>query len=1124
MFFTSDFELPGYIDLEFERTYQSSTSYEGPLGHGWTHNLDQLMRVEATRVVYRDDELREIAFELINVGQVVYNAQDALTLSRPNAAEYVLLTHDRQKLVFSPVVPDHGTLHLIRIEDLNYNAISLNYQDGLLHQIIDTVGRTLQFSYSPQRRLSAVELLSSELDGGRALLVGYRYDDDGDLIAVIDSLGKLFHFFYDDHLLVQFMNRNQQSCYFQYDSKRRCVRTWQDTHTMLREILFDDIRQVNIVYNSLGFGTLYRFNASGLITEEVDPLGNVSQTLFNENLDPLLTLDASGVPIEHLFEFDDRKNPLTETDAGGGITRYDHNQLNQLTRLEDAEGAVWEWEYDDRGNLLRTRSPRGAEWKYISDERGMVTTITQPNGRVLRATYSQDLRTQTLSDDYGIIVSHEYNLFGYMTSVTDGAGQTQLFSYDSAGHLLGIENPDGGVQRWRYDAEGNPIHYTSQNGTEMSLEYDGWALVTARVYPGDRRVRYIYDSEGELIEVINQNGEHHTFTADSLGRCVAQRFFDGRVETYEYNTRGDIVAIRDAAGQRMILSYDANSNLIQKHYPDGTECILAYDAVGRITSAQFTGTSIAYEYDGHSNVLKEWQNGRLLEYEYDIMDNRTRLQVDGSRERTSVYDSRDRLVALQDFGGTQHEFEYDVLDRMIVLRMPGGLQKRRSYGVWNRTSTEDLVAQDGSSIVRRRYEQDAEGKLVGIDDSLRGSTSYQYTAINQIQQVQVNGRVTEQYQYDPNGNLISAPDYPNIHYSPGNRLVEAENIRYDYDPNANISARHENGKTTYYRYDADGQLREVMLPSGAAIHYKYDALGRRVSKSHDEVETCFIWDDESLLEEAVDGQVSAEYLFEPETFFPLAQTMEGQLYLCNANELGTPTELLDPTGALVWSPTYRAFGTIINDRGKVESPFRFAGQYWDLDTGLHYNWFRYYVPEFGRYTSFDPMGLDAGLNSYQYTLNPINWIDPFGLSKKIASLPPYMEKARRRGVARMWAEERDLLRAGGRGSRNWTPTEKKIIMADRRPPGWEGHHKKSVKNKYAECRKIKNKCKKKQKELQAKCREEAERLAESASNLQPLRSGKSRAGRAGMKERNEHLAAHRGNFCNATHSRFNAGW
>ncbi|HGB2023498.1 TPA: RHS repeat-associated core domain-containing protein, partial [Salmonella enterica subsp. enterica serovar Wangata] len=87
--------------------------------------------------------------------------------------------------------------------------------------------------------------------------------------------------------------------------------------------------------------------------------------------------------------------------------------------------------------------------------------------------------------------------------------------------------------------------------------------------------------------------------------------------------------------------------------------------------------------------------------------------------------------------------------------------------------------------------------------------------------------------------------------------------------------------------------------------------------------------------------------------------------------------------ALVWAGYIRGFGEnaadISNSGAYFHQPLRLPGQYFDDETGLHYNLFRYYAPECGRFVSQDPIGLRGGLNLYQYAPNPIRWIDPLGL-------------------------------------------------------------------------------------------------------------------------------------------------
>ncbi len=90
--------------------------------------------------------------------------------------------------------------------------------------------------------------------------------------------------------------------------------------------------------------------------------------------------------------------------------------------------------------------------------------------------------------------------------------------------------------------------------------------------------------------------------------------------------------------------------------------------------------------------------------------------------------------------------------------------------------------------------------------------------------------------------------------------------------------------------------------------------------------------------------------------------------------------MTDNTGTIVWRAHYTSFGEADIEVETIENNFRFPGQYYDTETGLHYNYFRYYVPNTGRYITPDPIGLYGGINLYAYAgNNPVNWIDPWGL-------------------------------------------------------------------------------------------------------------------------------------------------
>ncbi|MBH2079845.1 MAG: RHS domain-containing protein, partial [Pseudomonadales bacterium] len=104
-------------------------------------------------------------------------------------------------------------------------------------------------------------------------------------------------------------------------------------------------------------------------------------------------------------------------------------------------------------------------------------------------------------------------------------------------------------------------------------------------------------------------------------------------------------------------------------------------------------------------------------------------------------------------------------------------------------------------------------------------------------------------------------------------------------------------------------------------------------------------------------------------------------YYFHTDQIGTPLEMTDREGQVVWQATYKAWGAVERlDVNVVEQNLRFQGQYFDDETGLHYNTFRYYDPEVGRFTTQDPIGLEGGSNLYRYAPSPIGWVDPEGLS------------------------------------------------------------------------------------------------------------------------------------------------
>ncbi|EMA1870376.1 RHS domain-containing protein, partial [Cronobacter turicensis] len=116
---------------------------------------------------------------------------------------------------------------------------------------------------------------------------------------------------------------------------------------------------------------------------------------------------------------------------------------------------------------------------------------------------------------------------------------------------------------------------------------------------------------------------------------------------------------------------------------------------------------------------------------------------------------------------------------------------------------------------------------------------------------------------------------------------------------------------------------------------------------------------------------------------------DAEVYWYHNDVSGMPRELTGAGGDIAWRAEYRAWGNTLRvehietrSGEPVYQPLRYQGQYFDAETGLHYNRFRYYDPDAGRFISQDPIGLAGGINLYQYAPNPLVWVDPLGLRKK----------------------------------------------------------------------------------------------------------------------------------------------
>ena len=228
---------------------------------------------------------------------------------------------------------------------------------------------------------------------------------------------------------------------------------------------------------------------------------------------------------------------------------------------------------------------------------------------------------------------------------------------------------------------------------------------------------------------------------------------------------------------------------------------------------------------------------------------------------------------------------------------------------------------------------------------------------------------------------------------------------YRYDEHGRTRSKQTASGTQYYHYDAEHRLTEVrieQLNHTERYGYVYDALGRRIEKHRLDRDgkpcnrTTFLWDGLQMIQESSADKRQSLYLYTDEgSYEPLARidrngNQEQHIYYFHTDLNGMPEELTDEAGEIVWECSYQLWGKPIQEiaHKEIQQNLRYQGQYLDRETGLHYNTFRYYDPDIGRFTQPDPIGLLGGFNLYQYAPNGLTWIDPWGLTTEKIKLDP----------------------------------------------------------------------------------------------------------------------------------------
>jgi RHS repeat-associated protein len=300
---------------------------------------------------------------------------------------------------------------------------------------------------------------------------------------------------------------------------------------------------------------------------------------------------------------------------------------------------------------------------------------------------------------------------------------------------------------------------------------------------------------------------------------------------------------------------------------------------------------------------------------------------------------------------------------------------------------------------RRTFTYRSDGYPTRVDDPVSGPLDFDLDPLGRIREVTGN-EWTEAYTRDASGTPVRTVvngSRSDLSFE-GTRLRRAGRTSYEYDGQGRVVARRSRllsggARTWSYRWDAEDRLTDVVTPDGRRWHYVYDPLGRRVAKqllAEDGTvaeQTDFAWDGTRLAEQSRHDDATHDtttWDWQPGSHRPLVQLSrtetDERFYALVTDLVGTPTELIRDDGLVLPQPRSAVWGAASGESVPGLCALRFPGQYFDAETGLHYNLFRYYEPAAGRYLSPDPLGLAPAPDHYAYIRNPLTWTDPLGLT------------------------------------------------------------------------------------------------------------------------------------------------
>ena len=755
-----------------------------------------------------------------------------------------------------------------------------------------------------------------------------------------------------------------------------------------------------------GATTIYTYDPFSLVTSVQNPNGH--RTVINR---------------------DNQGNPVEIVNHLGHTTTLEYDNRGLVTRKISPNQLESSYTYGADG-LLATQTetpPAGSPGnvritQYSYHPTGLLAQVTTPDLIVLDYLYDERNSLVSVTDNLNQSIVYSYdahkNVIATETHSADGSLALLVQSvYDNRNRLLETRaphlGPEDSVTTRLLDENSNLVGLIDPNGNASSNRYDPFDRLVENTHRLDGKTTYEYDDQDRITRVIAPNGVTTDYTYDIIGRRLTETSPDRGTMRYRYDLANNVLTVTDGREITATMTYDDLERAATKTYPNtfagkdesvtyiydncpfglGSLCARTdesgrhdydYDAFGNLTAMDFTETAgvvytTAYVYDDGDNVVRTTlPSGRVID-----------VRRDGGRRieaiDTTVNGLPQPVIA---------EIAYRGDNQITQCTFGNTLTDRRTYDLQGRLTHQILQTPANVIIDERTYTHDKNSNLLAIDTNYENNT-YTYDPLDRLTTDTINLEPPVDYTYDLNDNRLTQTrgTTENTTYSYAadtNRLIQAQSLELgsleplealpDRDLVFNDANRlyqlYEDGVlVAEYTYNDEGQrTRKVVFLDGGVTEttiYHYDRSGHLITETRE------------------DGALIRDYIWtedmQPVVQIDSAGGTESIIYL-HTDHLMTGRLATDDGGTVVWRWEGDAFGATEAlgdpDGDLVETVvnLRFPGQYFDGETGLHYNWWRYFDPSLGSYIRSDPLGLAGGGSTYVYgNANPNTSLDINGL-------------------------------------------------------------------------------------------------------------------------------------------------